>query len=117
MTAGIWNTIMDQGSTWLLQVVYQDPNGDPIDLTGFSGEMQLRSQAQDAQPALTLSTANGDITIDGPNGVINVAATSAQTEAVDEGPYYYDLEVRDIASDEVSRIIQGQIVVSAEVTR
>lgn len=117
MTAGLWNTIIDQGSMWTLQVNYQDPNGAPINLTGYTAEMQLRSLPSDPTPALTLSTANGDITINGAQGIINITASSTETEAVDEGVYYYDLEVTDTVSNEVTRIIQGQIVVSAEVTR
>ena len=117
MTAGIWNTIIDQGSMWTLQVIYQDPNSAPINITGYSAKMQLRSLPDDPTPALTLSTATGDITINGSQGIINITASSTETGAVDEGTYYYDLEITDPVSNEVTRIIQGQVVVSAEVTR
>lgn len=117
MTAGIWNTIIDQGSLWTLQIEYQDPNGTPIDLTNTTAEMQLRSLPSDPNVALTLSSANGDIVITALTGIIDITATSQQTGAVDEGTYYYDLEITDTVTNQVTRIIQGQIVVSAEVTR
>lgn len=117
MTAGIWNTVMDQGSVWYLQLDYQNPNGTPIDITGYTGKMQLRSLPEDTTVALTLSTANGAIVITGATGTINITATSAQTGSVDEGIYYYDVEITDTLTNEVTRIIQGQITVSAEVTR
>lgn len=117
MTAGVWNTIIDQGSMWTLQITYEDPNSTPINITGYTAEMQLRSLPSDLTPALTLSSANGDIVITGAQGIISITASSQQTGAVDEGTYYYDLEITDPVSNEVTRIIQGQVVVSAEVTR
>ena len=117
MTAGIYNMVMDQGSIWTLQVEYQDPNGTPINLNGFTAKMQLRSHPNDLDAALTLSTANGDIVITGATGTINITASSTETGAIDEGPYFYDLEITNTVTNEDTRIIQGQIVVSAEVTR
>jgi len=117
MTAGIYNAVMDQGSLWTLQVTYEDNTGTPINLTNTTAKMQLRSQPQDTVVALTLSSANGDIVITPLTGIISITATSAQTGAVDEGTYFYDLEITDTASGEDTRIIQGQIIVSAEVTR
>jgi len=117
MTAGIWNTVLDQGSVFYLQLTCQDPQGDPIDLSNLTAEMQLRSLPDSTDVALTLSTANGNIVIQGPQGIIQITATSQETEPISPGPYYYDLELTNPANDFVTRIIQGQIVVSAEVTR
>lgn len=117
MTAGIWNTTMDQGSMWYLQVTCNDPNGNPINLSGLTAKMQLRSLPDDPNIALTLSSANGDIIIQGAQGIVKITATSAQTVNVSAGPYYYDLELTNPANNSVIRVIQGQIVMSAEVTR
>lgn len=117
MTAGIWNAIMDQGSIFTLQVTYEDNTGTPINLTNNTAKMQLRSQPNDLDAALTLSSANGDIVITPLTGVISITASSTETGAVDEGTYFYDLEVTDTVTSEVTRIIQGQIVVTAQVTQ
>lgn len=117
MTAGVIDILIDQGSVWNYQVTYQDPSGNPINLTGYSAKMQLRSLPSDPHAALTLSSQNGDIVITGALGQINITASSTATGAVDEGTYYYDLEVTDTVSNQVTRIIQGQAVVSAEVTQ
>ncbi len=87
----------------------------PVNITNYTAALQLRSLPSDATAVLSLTTASG-ITITGASGTIDVHATAAQTRAIDEGPYYYDLE---ITSDTgiVTRVAQGQVIVSAEVTR
>jgi len=40
--AGIYNFTLDQGSTWTLQIIYNDPSGTPINLTNYTAEMQIR---------------------------------------------------------------------------
>jgi hypothetical protein len=89
----------------------------PVDLTGCTAALQLRSLPNDPTAALTLTTANGGIAITALTGEIAVSATATQTRAIDEGYYYYDLEVTATATGVVTRIAQGQILVSAEITR
>lgn len=117
MSAGQFNTIMDQGSTFALQLACQDPTGTPINLSGLQCEMQLRSLPEDNNYVLELSTQNGDITILGAQGIIQITATSTQTGAVSPGPYYYDVELTNPNTNSVTRVVQGQVVVNAEVTR
>jgi len=116
MSAGLWNTVLDQGSVWTLQLTCQDPSGNPINLSGLTAQMQLRSLPDDPDVALNLSSANGDIVIQGAQGIITVTASSTETD-ISAGPYYYDLELTNPATNDRTRIVQGQIVVSAEVTR
>lgn len=87
----------------------------PVNITNYTAALQIRSLPSSPTTVLSLTTGSG-ITITGATGTIAVHATAAQTTAIDEGPYYYDLE---ITSDQnvVTRVAQGQVVVSAEVTR
>ena len=112
--AGIYNFTLDQGSTWTLQIVYNDPNGTPINLTGYTAEMQIRRKFDSDTPVLTLSTANGGITIVGATGTLNLVATDEQA-AIDAGLYVYDLELS--TGGVRTRLIQGTVTVSGEVTR
>jgi len=112
-TAGIYNGVMDQGATWTLTIVYNNPDGTPIDLTGYTGRMQLRTKF-DSTAALTLSTSNGGMTITGPTGTINLLATATQTESINPAIYVYDLELT--SGTNIQRLIQGQITVRAQVT-
>ena len=106
---------IDQGSDWYLTVTYKNPNGTPINLTGYTAALQLRSLPESPSAVLSLSTGSG-ITITGATGVVDIHATATQTRAIDEGTYYYDLEITSPATI-VTRLIQGQAVVSPEVTR
>jgi hypothetical protein len=112
-----YNTVIDQGANWFLTVTYENPNGTPINLTGYSAALQLRSLPSDPTAVLTLTTANSGITITALTGVVAIQATATQTRAIDEGTYYYDLEITDTFTGVVTRLVQGQVVVSPEVTR
>jgi hypothetical protein len=112
-----YNTIIDQGADWYLTVTYEDPNSTPIDITGYTAALQLRSLPSDTTAVLSLATGSG-ITITGATGTVAIHATATQTRAIDEGNYYYDLEISSPTSPSiVTRLVQGQVVVSAEVTR
>jgi hypothetical protein len=115
MTAGIYNFTLDQGSNWDLNVVYKDANDNPINLTGYAAAMQLRQNYNSDLADLTLSTSNGGITITGALGKLYLTATATQTGNLDAGFYVYDLEIS--SGGVVTRLIQGQVTVSGEVTR
>ena len=115
----VYNTTIDQGADWFFTVTYADPNGTPINITDYTAAMQMRSIPQSPRAFLTLTTENGGIEIDGTAGVVNLHATSEQTMVIDEGAYVYDIEIYSPASPDVitTRLVQGQILVTAQVTR
>jgi len=114
-TAGTYNFVMDQGATFTLQMVYQNGAGVPINLTGYTAKMQLRLKYGAPDPAaLTLTTENGGLTINGPTGTISILATDEQTLALDPALYVYDLDI--ISGGTIERLVMGQVTVRAEVT-
>jgi phage tail sheath gpL-like len=115
MTAGIYNTTIDQGSVWSVVLVYTDSNNVPVNLTGYTAAMQLRQNYNSTTADLTLTTANGGITIVGATGTITINATATQTGLLDPGFYVYDLELT--SGSNISRLIQGQLTVAEQVTR
>ena len=56
MAAGIYNLSIEQGATFDLEIRYKDANGDPVDLTGYSGRLQIRQSTDSATPYITLSS-------------------------------------------------------------
>lgn len=113
-----YNVVIDQGADWFLDVNYDNPNGTPVNLTGYSAALQVRSLPTSPTAVLSLTSAvGGGITITALTGLVSIHATAVQTRAIDEGTYYYDLEITDTFTGVVTRLVQGQAVVSAEVTR
>ena len=43
MAAGKYNFVIEQGATTDFQIEYKDGNGDPVDLTYYSGRMSIKS--------------------------------------------------------------------------
>jgi hypothetical protein len=114
-TAGIYNITMDQGAQWTLTVVYEDNNGNPIDLTGYTAKMQLRKKFDSATSVLTLESPSSGIVITPLTGTISLTATTAQMLAIEGGIYVYDLEIAN--GGVVTRLIMGSATVRSEVTK
>ena len=56
------------------------------------------------------------IAADATTGVITLALTADQTGTLEEGRYVYDLEILQTSSSTVTRVIEGIISVSPQVT-
>jgi hypothetical protein len=106
---------IDQGADWFFNVTYEQPAGTPVNITGYTAALQLRSLPETPTAVLSLATGSG-ITITGAAGLVAVHATAAQTGAIVSGDYYYDLEITS-QSGVVTRLVQGQALVNPQVTR
>jgi hypothetical protein len=102
-----------QGTTWSLDLVYKRGSA-PVNLTGASARMQLRTSYDAPTAAISLTHTSG-ITLGGTAGTIKVSLTEAQTQALPAGRYVYDLEL--VLNSEVTRLIEGVAVCTPEVTR
>lgn len=88
----------------------------PVNVTNYTAELQIRSLPSDPLAVLTLTSASGAITVTPLDGEFAVHATANQTRAIDEGTYYYDIEITS-PTGVVTRLAQGQVIVTPEVTR
>jgi hypothetical protein len=115
MTAARHDFTIEQGTTWRRTIEYKDSVGAPIVLTGWTARMQVRSRHGSAATLLSLtSTPAAGISI--ASNVLTVVATAAQTAVLPVGRSVYDLELVSPAG-EVTRLIEGSILVDPEVTR
>lgn len=112
--AGRYKITIDQGTTWRQLMTYKE-DGDPTDLTTYTARMQIRPSFESATVLATLTTANGGITLGGALGTVLLTLTATQTAAIPPGTYLYDLEL--VNGPEVTRLVEGQVVVRPEVTR
>lgn len=104
------NLVIDQGSTFSADLNLTDENGEPLDLGGYTANSQIRKWYTSANPAAVFTT---DIHTN--NAVITLSLTADQTSNLVAGRYVYDVELNDGA--EVSRIVEGIVTVTPQVTR
>ena len=116
MPAASYDFQIEQGATLLKPIVWKDSAGVAVNLTGYSAKMQIRQSASSTDVLLELSTANSRISITALTGTITLIFSAAVTAAIDWSRGRYDLELTS-SDGTVTRLIEGQISVSKEVTR
>lgn len=108
---------MEQGATFDYPMTMTDDYGNPVNLTGWTFRMQLRSSVSSGTIVLSLTTANSRIVIDDETlGKFRLLVSATDTESVAAGYYVYDLEAVK-PGGEVIRLIEGKMQVTAQVTR
>ena len=115
-TPGNYDFTIYQGATFSRILTWKSEDEDPIDLTGYAARMMLRDGIDASAPFLTLTTENGSITLGGALGTITLAITTAATAALTQDGGNYDLELVS-GSGTVSRLLQGSVIISKEITR
>jgi hypothetical protein len=127
MSAGKYSFVIEQGATVNFEIQYRDSNNIPVNLTGYSGKMQIRSSYADNNP-VTYATLSSSLAADGTglnfsgsngtkplsSGSIGVIISAASSSAFLFNTAYYDLELT--SGSTVTRLIEGQIRLSQQVT-
>ncbi len=111
------NFFVYRGATFSEQIEWKDENGIAIDLTGFTARLHMRDTLEATTPFLTLTTENGGITLGGAAGTVDLLASATATSAISATSGVYDLEL--VAGDgvTVTRLLEGLVTISPEVTR
>lgn len=104
------NLVIDQGSTFSSDLNLTDENGDPLTLTGYTANSQIRKWYSSTNAAATFAT-----TINTVSAVITLSLTANQTSNLVAGRYVYDVEITDGTA--ISRIVEGIVTVTPQVTR
>lgn len=130
MAAGKHNFIIEQGSDFNPIITYRNPPADPdndpdtpgapINITGFTIRMQVRTGSKTGTLVIDINTGGGGIVItDGPNGQFQLNVPAATTAALTASQFspqaFYDLEIVDL-SGVVTRLLEGTVRLSEEVT-
>jgi hypothetical protein len=108
-----YNIICEQATTFNFQFIIKN-DGTPWNLTNYSATMTVRPFLGASTTLLVATTANGRITLDGPNGTVTVDLSDTVTGALVPGRFVYDL-ILDSGSV-VTRILEGQFIVTGAVT-
>jgi len=109
------NLECEQGATFSRILVLKDSAGAVIDITGATADMQVRETVNAADVLVELSTTNGRIVVDGPNGKLTLTISASDTASLTLNGVY-DLKVTFL-SGTVDRILEGEFVVDPQVTQ
>ena len=111
MAAGSYNFTLEQGSTFRRRLTVQE-NNSALNLTGYSGRMQMRSTHDSDTIILSFTV----IVSNASAGQLTATASATTTASITPGIYVYDLEIES-STGTVTRLMQGNITVTPEVTR
>lgn len=107
---------INQGSDFVIFFVISDSTGKTVDLEGYDAAMQLRKSTFSSTADDTLTVENGRLEMYPSEGKIKVKFTNSATAGYKASSYKYDLEI--VSPDGyVTRVVEGTIKVSPEVTR
>ena len=135
MAAGKYSFTIEQGTTVDFELQYKDSSNTPIDLTGYTGAMSIRSTySGSGETYLALTSLSGSQYADGkPSGsaFLSISGSNLSTppssgsigiyigwELTDgltfTSPVYYDIELT--TGSIRTRILEGRINLSQQVT-
>lgn len=108
--------------TWYSDPVWLDSqqtqldtdNSTPLNLTGYTGRMQVRSKTGN-QLVYELTTENGGLTFGGAAGTITFFISHLDTDSPSSDKNVYDLEIVDLTGD-VIPLVAGAFVLANQVT-
>ena len=140
MAAGIYNFTIEQGTTFQRTFKYKDASGNPLDLTDHDIRMQLRDTLADTPGSTKFFEfgSGSEFSLAGSGGLFILRSSEASiaensdpakldqftlfisastTENMSFESAVYDIEIEETDSGIVTRLLQGKIKISKEVTR
>ena len=103
------NITVDQGTTFSTTITLTDEDDVAIDLTGYTGRSKMKKHYTSS------NSHTFTVNLGGNSGVLTLSLTASQTSNIVPGRYVYDVELID-TSNVVSRIVEGIVTVTPEVT-
>lgn len=143
MPAARYDIYTEQGTTFKLHLQYKFAGGTGIDLSAYTGELQVRRSLKDAKALLYLTSSGvtgGGVTGDfnvGVDGIAGIGGISFNTgvngalgvsggillrvdkttmSKIPNGKHFYDFELTN-SFNETIRLTEGVFEVSREITR
>lgn len=105
------NLVIDQGTTFSVELDLSDDTGDALNLEGFTANAQMRKWYTSSNATVFVTSINNN------TGQIILTLTANQTGALAAGRYVYDVELTETSTNAVSRVVEGIVTVTPQVTR
>ena len=111
MAVYVNNITVDTGSNFYRDFYLDDVDGNPIDLTGYTGKSEIRKHPESVGVAATFTLAFVDRT----SGRIRLSLDRYVTEKIKPGRYAYDVMFTD-SSNKKSIVIEGMFYAAEDYT-
>lgn len=102
-----YDLIIDQGSDFAIDIDLFDDNGDP-DQTQYMAQAMMRTNYTSSNAYSFVCNIE--------NSILTISLAANVSSAISAGRYFYDVELTDVESNTVHRIMEGQITLTPEVT-
>lgn len=132
MAAGRYSFTIEQGATTNFEIQYKDSNNTPVDLTGYTGRMQIASDYSSVPNRTVYLTLSSSLRADGTglnfsgssgnippaSGSIGIYIAACTSSLLTFTTAKYDLEIYSGsgACPLTVRLLEGQINLSNQVT-
>jgi hypothetical protein len=109
MPSQISNLVIDAGETFSTIIQLQDANGNPLSLTGYSGNSQMRKHYSSINVSATFV-----VSMNSSLGQITLSLDANTTGNLYMGRYVYDVFLT--AGGVFTKVVEGQVQVVPAVT-
>ena len=121
MAVGKYSFTIEQGATFTRTFKYKDADGNPFDLNGYTVRMQIRASFDSSIIDTFDNGGEGGFELTAAAGaseknIITLTINATQTAAFTFDQARYDIELESGAGV-VTRLLQGKIKLSREVTK
>lgn len=115
MSSGKYDITIEQGTTLDLDIDYKDSEGALFELgSNYSAAMKIKESKEGTEIA-SLTNGSG-ITLSDTSPNINITIGHSTTAGYDFDNAVYDLELTNTLGDTKSRVLEGRVILSREVT-
>lgn len=105
------NLIIDQGADFETRINVTDDYNAAINLTGYSGVAQMRKHYT------SLTYYSFTVQANSANGEVVLSLSANASNNIPAGRYVYDCELTDSATGKKSRLVEGIVTITPQVTR
>lgn len=105
------NLIIDQGADFVTTIDVTDDDGNAIDLSNYTGAAQIRKHYT------SITSYSFGVVANNANGTVVLSLSSATSNNIPAGRYVYDCELTDTTNSKKSRLVEGIVTITPQVTR
>ena len=107
--AAVQNLYIDQGADFSADIGIYDDFNSPWDLNGYTGESKIKKSYYSS------TSTPFTVTVNAATATVTLALTAANTSALSEGRYLYDVVITSAAGTK-TRVIEGLVTINPGVT-